>query len=296
MKVFDVFLFNGELDLLEIRLNLLSEYVDHFVITESEKTHSGIPKELYYQTNKHLFEKFNDKIIYNVVEQPSQDDLDEVIRLYNIAQYRTFQQDAYEKDSIKKVLVDICSDDDVIIWSDLDEIPNPDIIKELKTFYNPEEVYNFAQDNFQGYLNWIETTGTLTSQTRDFEYEGYPKWIGTKMCSFSILKKYTMTQMRRELHSERNVRLYPGGWHWSTVGSPDKLSYYDRILKKIKGASHVELNNEDLISTIPKRIEEDRSPIGQDNARYKTIDVNEENNFPQYIIDNKEKYSYIIKE
>ena len=48
MKVFDVFLFCYELDLLEIRLNLLDPYVDHFVISESKKTHSGIDKELYY--------------------------------------------------------------------------------------------------------------------------------------------------------------------------------------------------------------------------------------------------------
>lgn len=295
MKIFDVFLFNGELDLLEIRLNLLNEYVDYFVISESEKTHSGLPKELYYQNNKNLFKKFNEKIIYNIIKQPTQEELDEVSRLYDIHQHRTFQQDAYEKDSIKNILNDICNDEDIIIWSDLDEIPNPEIIKELDSFYDFSQVYNFAQDNFQGYLNWMEITGTVTSQTQDFEYDDYPRWIGTKMCSFSILKRYTMTQMRRELQSENNIRLYPGGWHWSTVGSPNKLSYYERVLRKVKGASHVELDNEKLINSISKRIEEDRSPIGQDNARYKTMEIIEENNFPQYLINNKEKYSYIIK-
>lgn len=295
MKIFDVFLFNGELDLLEIRLNLLNDYVDCFVISESEKTHSGLPKELYYQNNKNLFKKFNEKIIYNIVKQPTQEELDEVSRLYDIHQYRTFQQDAYEKDSIKNILNDICNDEDVIIWSDLDEIPNPEIIKELDSFYDSSQVYNFAQDNFQGYLNWMEVTGTVTSQTQDFQYDDYPRWIGTKMCSFSILKSYTMTQMRRELRSENNIRLYPGGWHWSTVGSPNKLSYYERVLRKVKGASHVELDNEKLINSISKRIEEDRSPIGQDNARYETIEITEENNFPPYLINNKEKYSYIIK-
>ena len=295
MKIFDVFLFNGELDLLEIRLNLLNEYVDYFVISESEKTHSGLPKEIYYQNNKNLFKKFNEKIIYNIIKQPTQEELDEVSRLYDIHQHRTFQQDAYEKDSIKNILNDICNDEDIIIWSDLDEIPNPEIIKELDSFYDFSQVYNFAQDNFQGYLNWMEITGTVTSQTQDFEYDDYPRWIGTKMCSFSILKRYTMTQMRRELQSENNIRLYPGGWHWSTVGSPNKLSYYERVLRKVKGESHVELDNEKLINSISKRIEEDRSPIGQDNARYKTMEIIEENNFPQYLINNKEKYSYIIK-
>lgn len=295
MKIYDVCPFNGEIDLLEIRLNLLNDYVDYFVISESRKTHSGLEKELYYENNKFLFEKFNNKIIYNIVEKPSQEDLNNVIGLYNIDGYRTFQQDAYEKDSIKKVLEKLCVDSDIIIWSDLDEIPNPEVIAKLNTFYKPDEVYNFAQDNFQGYLNWIETTGTVTSQTLDFNYDLIPKWVGTKMFSFSILKKYAMTQMRRELPFEKNVRIYPGGWHWSTVGSPNKLSYLDRVMGKVKGASHVELNNEDLIKSIPKRILEDKSPVGQDNAKYKILEITKENNFPDYLIINQDKYSYIIK-
>ena len=295
MKVFDVFLFNGELDLLEIRLNLLNDYVDHFVISEYDETHSGIKKEFYFENNKHLFKEFEDKIIYTKIDPPTQDDLDTVSGLYGLHGYRTFQQDAYEKDSIKKVLEKYCNDDDVIIWSDLDEVPNPEVIKELDSFYDENVVYNFSQDNFQGYLNWVETTGTIHSQTMDFDCGGIPKWIGTKMFSFSILKKYTMTQMRRELPEESNSRIHPGGWHWSTVGSPDKCSLYDRVMRKIKGCSHTELNNESLISQVAKRIEEDRSPLGQDNAKYKIIELNEENNFPEYLINNKEKYAYLIK-
>jgi len=295
MKVFDVFLFNGELDLLEIRLNLLNDYVDHFVISEYDETHSGIKKEFYFENNKHLFKEFEDKIIYTQIDPPTQDDLDTVSGLYGLHGYRTFQQDAYEKDSIKRVLEKHCNDDDVIIWSDLDEVPNPEVIKELDSFYDENVVYNFSQDNFQGYLNWVETTGTIHSQTMDFDCGGIPKWIGTKMFSFSILKKYTMTQMRRELPEESNSRIHTGGWHWSTVGSPDKCSLYEKEKRKIKGCSHTELNNESLISQVAKRIEEDRSPLGQDNAKYKIIELNDENNFPEYLINNKEKYAYIIK-
>ena len=64
MKVFDVFLFFNELDLLEVRLNLLYPFVDHFVINEATKTFSGLDKPLYYLENKDRFEKFQDKIIH----------------------------------------------------------------------------------------------------------------------------------------------------------------------------------------------------------------------------------------
>lgn len=294
MKVFDVFLFCYELDLLEIRLNLLDPYVDYFVFSESRQTHSGVEKELYYENNKNLFEKFNHKIIYNVIGDPSQEDLNTVSNLYNVHNYRTFQQDAYEKDSIKKVLDNICCDDDIIIWSDLDEVPNPQVLSELKSFFDPTVVYNFAQDNFQGYLNWMESEGRVHSQTLDFEYEGIPKWIGTKMFSYSILKKYTLTQMRGELPSEKNMRIYPGGWHWSTVGSPDKLDYKERIIKKIKTTSHIELNTPEIISAIPQMIAEGRCPIH--NTSYTTLEVTEENNFPKFLLENQKKYSYLIKQ
>ena len=294
MKIFDVFLFCYELDLLEIRLNLLDPYVDYFVLCESEQTHSGLKKELYYKNNKHLFKKFEHKIIYNVIEQPKKEDLDLVSNLYDIHNYRTFQQDAYEKDSIKKVLEKHCVDEDIIIWSDVDEVPNPEVLSKLNTFFDSTVVYNFAQDCFQGYLNWMEDAGRIHSQTHDFEYQGIPKWIGTKMCTYSILKKYTLTQMRRPLPNEKNSRIYPGGWHWSTVGSPDKLDYADRLIKKIKTTSHQEeMNREELINRIPEMLSKDICPIH--NTSFSTVEFIEENNFPKYLLDNQEKYSYLIK-
>jgi len=296
MKVIDAFLFCYELDLLELRLNLLEPYVDHFVISESRQTHSGLPKNLFYQDNKDKFKKFNHKIIYNVIEEPTKEDLTTVSNLYDISHNRCYQQDAYEKDSIKKQIEKICQDDDIIIWSDLDEMPNPEVLKSLNSFYEKDVVYNFAQENCQGYLNWVETTGMLHSQTKDFDYENIPKWIGTKMFSYSILKKYTMTQMRRELPNEKNFRVYPGGWHWSTVGSPGNLSYEERVYEKIKTTSHSsELMVDNLMEVIKHRISNNQNPLGQDYARYDIIPFTEEN-YPKYLLDNKNKYEHLIKE
>ena len=69
MKVFDVFPFFNELDLLEIRLNILNPYVDYFVLSESTKTFSGLDKPLFYEENKERFAEFNHKIIHNIVDQ-----------------------------------------------------------------------------------------------------------------------------------------------------------------------------------------------------------------------------------
>jgi beta-1,4-mannosyl-glycoprotein beta-1,4-N-acetylglucosaminyltransferase len=294
MKVFDVFLFCYELDILEIRLNLLDPYVDYFIISESRQTHSGIEKELYYQNNKKRFEKFNNKIIYNIIKEPLQEDLDIVSDLYGVSSNKFYQRDAYEKDVIKKVLEEHCSDEDIIIWSDLDEVPNPEVLSELNSFYDSNVVYNFAQENCQGYLNWADTLGITRSQTNDVDFDTIPKWVGTKMCSYQILKKYTMTQMRRELPNEKNYRICPGGWHWSTVGYYEELPFIERAFRKIKTSSHhVEWNwlTKDIVE---KRISEDKDPLGRDVNSYTTIPFTSDN-FPKYLIENKEKYDYLIK-
>ena len=296
MKVFDVFLFGYELDLLEIRLNLLDPYVDYFVFSESRWAFSGMEKGLYYRDNKERFKKFEDKIIYTEIPDPTESQLDEISKKYNIGGYPTYQRDVYQKNSIKTVLEEHCNDDDIIIWSDLDEVPNPEVLEELDSFYSPENVYNFAQDNYQAALNWFETTGTILSQTPDFEYgEEKPRWVGTKMLSFSKLKKYTLTEMRRPLSSEINMRIYPGGWHWSSVGSPEKGTMEQRIMMKMKTSAHREVfDNPNLVKIISKQIAEDKSPIGQENAAYTTIEFNEDN-YPEYLLKNKEKYAYLIK-
>jgi len=295
MKIFDVFLFGYELDLLEIRLNLLDPYVDYFVFSESKWALSGMEKGLYYSDNKERFKKFEHKIIYNEIPDPTENQLEEISKKYNIGGHPTYQRDVYQKDSIRGVLEKHCSDDDIIIWSDLDEVPNPDVLEDLESFYSSDTVYNFAQDNYQAALNWFETSGTIHSQTLDFDYDSEkPRWIGTKMFSFSMLKKYTLTQMRQTLSKENNMRIYPGGWHWSTVGSLTEGTMEDRILMKIKTSPHRELDNTEIINTINQKISEGKSPIGQSNAFYTTVEFNEDN-FPEYLIKNKDKYAYLIK-
>jgi len=294
MKIFDVFLFGFELDLLEIRMNLLDPYVDYFVFSEGIKTLSGVDKELFFKNNSDRFQKFKDKIIYTEIQEPTLEQLQQQGKKYNVKK-ESFMRDTFYKDSIKEVLEQHCADDDIIIWSDLDEVPNPEVLENIKSFYETGNVYNFAQDNYQACLNWFETSGTIVSQTKDFNFgdEG-PRWIGTKMFSFSILKNYTLTEMRRELPKEENIRIYPGGWHWSSVGNHTPGTMYDRVLSKIKTSPHTELNNEKLINELDQRIKDGRSPLGQDNASYCVVHFDEDR-FPLYLIENKQKYSYLIK-
>ena len=279
MRVVDTFPFFNELDLLEIRLNLLDPYVDCFILSEATKTFSGLAKPLYYNQNKDKFKKFSDKIIHNIVEDNTAPNL------------HPYERDIFQKNSIKEVVLKNVSDDDAIIWSDIDEVPNPEAIEELETFFQPDIIFHFAQDNCIGYLNLVETTGQIRSMTPDWDYENYPKWLGSKLFSKSILEKYTMSELRSKQEQEANSRISPGGWHWSYVGS-EGLSVEDRIVKKLECAAHLELNTDQVRSQVSV-VKDNKDPLGRHYANYAIVPIDD--NYPKYITTNKEKFSYIIK-
>ena len=112
MKLFDCFLFNGELDMLEIRLNILAPYVDKFVILEGEETISGKPKPLYLDENQERFYRFSSKIIYLVAPAPKSIPC-------------VWSREAYYRNCLIEGLKHVNTHDFVML-SDLDEIPDPE--------------------------------------------------------------------------------------------------------------------------------------------------------------------------
>ena len=70
--MFDCCFIHDEMDILELRLNTLNHVVEKFVVVESNKTHSGKPKELNFVLNKERFQSFLPKIIYIVHIQNEQ--------------------------------------------------------------------------------------------------------------------------------------------------------------------------------------------------------------------------------
>ncbi len=155
--IYDTFCFFNELDLLEIRLNILDEYVDKFVICEAEETFSSKPKPLYYEQNKGRFEKWSHKIIHLV--PPKIDTAD------------SFERAGFQKDFIRTALT--LEDEDILYFGDLDEIWKPQDITD-------ERVYNLQQLNYSYYLN-----------NRSSE-----KWVGTITGRWKTIKTNTLNYWR----------------------------------------------------------------------------------------------------
>ena len=155
MKIYDCFSYWDEDLLLELRLNILNEYVDYFVIVEGNKTWQNNSKKLRFDINK--FVKFKKKIIYiPVTDMPDGDN--------------PWARENFQRNCISKGLVN-ADEDDLIIISDLDEIPNMEQIKK----FNPNMRYAvFKQKHFYYKIN-------LQGQNNPF-------WYGSKICVKKYLK------------------------------------------------------------------------------------------------------------
>jgi beta-1,4-mannosyl-glycoprotein beta-1,4-N-acetylglucosaminyltransferase len=202
MKIYDCFYFFDELDLLEIRLNILDSYVDQFVLVEARETFNGKPKPLFYEQNKERYNRWNHKIKHYVVE-----DFPNNISLLKKAlaspntgnKEHWWVREFYQKESLINALGD-CSDSDLIFISDVDEIWNPDINYKI----SDNQVYRPIQTAYPFYLN-----------NRSDQH--FDCWTGTRFGFFNTLKEKGPNHFRTERESP-SIKIENGGWHFSWLG------------------------------------------------------------------------------
>lgn len=276
--VYDCFQFFNELDILNIRLHVLAPYVDKFVISEATETFSGLKKPLYYEENKHMFQEFQDKIIHVVVEDTPEGD--------------THTRDTFQKNAVTRGLVN-CTDDDIIIFSDLDEIPNPEKIQEILQIFQRDKIYHFAQRLFYCYLNMEEVSGNLLSYAGEFEGVERKKWIGSKMCSYQLLreKNLLLGELRFPERKEIGIRIEDGGWHFGYMGGHGEKDIRKRVEEKVVSAAHQEYNSKHVLSQVTDQIKEGKDIFGRD-ARFVRCEIDE--TFPKYIREHQQELSYLI--
>ena len=225
-KIFDVFLFFNELDLLEIRLNTLYKIVDYFVITEIDETFSGQPKELIFKKNIKRFKEFEKKIIYNPITKKDLQTLkSSELEIYNsnlnisLKHKHNGRPAKNIKDSLKREIShrDSCilgfyklaSPYDLILLSDLDEIPNPITIKE----FIKKPIYNAYYFKMKWYLYWINNKVS-------------ENWFGTVLFEFHYLKGKSLDNLRLASSKESLVPgqiVKNGGWHFSYLGGTEAI-------------------------------------------------------------------------
>lgn len=276
--VYDCFQFFNELDILKIRLNVLNPVVDRFVISEATETFSGLEKPLYYEENKEMFAEFADKIIHVVVADTPEGD--------------THYRDTFQKNAVTRGLAG-CTDGDVIIFSDLDEIPNPDKIREILGNFREDKIYHFAQRLFYCYLNMEEVSGSLLSYAGEFEGVEHKKWIGTKMLSYKLLREQNLLlgELRFPERKEIGIRVEDGGWHFGYMGGHGEKDIRKRVQEKVVSAAHQEYNSKHVLSNVTDQIKDGKDIFGR-SARFVRCEI--DGSFPEYIREHQEELSFLI--
>ncbi len=275
--VYDSFQFFNELDILLLRMNILNDVVDKFVISESTVTFSGDPKPLFYAENKEMFKEFEDKIIHNVVDDTPMD-------------CNAFTRDHHQKCAVARGLKG-CKPEDIIIFSDVDEIPNPETLKKILPNIEDGKIYMMAQRLFYCYLDMEEVSGKLLSVTGEFEGVEKPMWLGTKVCRYRLLEHYTTEELRNKEQQSIGVRVPDGGWHFSYMGGGKNQSIEERVKYKIKSAAHQEYNNRSTLSKVRKNIKNQQDIFGRE-AQILQVEIDE--TYPEYLRKNIDKYRYLL--
>lgn len=276
--VYDCFQFFNELDILKIRLHVMSPVVDKFVISEATETFSGMKKPLYYEENKEMFAEFADKIIHVVVDDTPEG--------------YTHDRDTFQKNAVTRGLKD-CTDEDIIIFSDLDEIPNPEKIQEILKEFQEDKIYHFAQRLFYCYLNMEEVSGNLLSYAGEFEGVERKKWIGSKMCSYKLLREqgFMLGELRFPERKEIGIRVDDGGWHFGYMGGHGEKDIRKRVKDKVVSAAHQEYNSRRVLSKVTDQIKAGKDIFGRD-AQFVRCEIDE--SYPSYIREHQRELDFLI--
>tara|TARA_B110000114_G_scaffold10961_1_gene10820 strand:- start:423 stop:1292 length:870 start_codon:yes stop_codon:yes gene_type:complete len=208
---------------LDVRLNTLNEFVDYFVIVESKFTHKGDPRDLKFNLKR--FEKFKDKIVYLVYdEQPKEikivkkdDGYNEKSKKYI---FNAIYRENAQRNYIRNGLIE-AEDDDIILISDVDEIPNLSNVDFNKI---DEKIILFKQDMFYYKFN-LHLPNLI--------------WTGTKACR---KKKLLNAQWLRNIRDRKypffridtffsktkymNIKIFNnGGWHFTNIKTAKEIEY-----------------------------------------------------------------------
>lgn len=282
-KVYDVFMFFNELDLLEIRLNILDPYVDYFVIVEATETFSGKPKPLYFFNNKERFKKWNHKIIHHIISDTPANKGELERRLFQDTSTSKIDADIiisilsrdtkgvngidwireiYQMESRKKGLVN-ADNNDVCFISDVDEFWNPN----ARIDYTKNHIYRLIQSVYCYFLN-----------NRSNE-----NWVGTLVMKYKLLKNTSLVDLKSERKTSQTY-VRNGGWHFTNMGGADQ------IRKKLESYGHQEYNNNAIKSRIEDMIRSNKDFIGRKFKFW--VD---ESDLPKFILDNKQKYAHLFR-
>lgn len=265
-KIYDCLTFFDENFLVNSRFEILNDYVDYFVICESMYDHQGNKKKLNF---KLINKKFSKKVRYIVIEEqfPSLQD--------------GWKSEQYQREKLFLGIND-ANQEDYIMYSDSDEIPNPALLKSISL----KKKYGiFLQKVFVYKLNIFNAYET--------------PWEGTRICKKKYLKSFTSLRKKilkkninksiLKFYIEKKIELFEnGGWHFNNLYDPSTIS------RKLQVSPHQEFSSEEYskIDVIKKKII-NLEDLYKRGHKYQKVFIDK--TYPDYILKNRENLkNYIL--
>ncbi len=255
--IYDLQMFSGEYDTLEIKFNLLP-FVDKFIICEGAETFSGNPKILYWaERDQDRFDEWQDKVIYHVVSNYDNQEIIDQTKGRPYVSEPAFQRAFYQKESLRVVLESLNPDnEDIIYYGDTDEV--------YKEQGVDDKVHKLRQLAYSYYLN-----------NRSPE-----DWRGTIVTKYKNLRGKCLNDMRAN-PVEADI-INDAGWHWTNLGG------LGEVKRKIESYDHQECNIPWVKDGLEERMENNEDFLGRGFKFW--VD---DSQLPEYLLENKAKYSHL---
>ena len=289
MRVLDCTTYYEEDLMMDLRFNVLNNYVDKFIVSEATFTHSGNPKKIKFNPNN--FKKFKNKIIHIIVDDDPVSKINKDTNDPGLKRLNSIKRIEFQRNEIFKA-IDKTNDNDYVIYSDNDEIPNLDNIDLSK---NKSKIVLFKQKLYYYKFNL-----------------SYPKvdWFGSKACKIKYLKniswlrniktkKYNLLRLDTLFSDTKYINLKiveNGGWHFTNLKTPEEL-----YRKYLNDEMHSEFEiNEVNLKDIENKVVEKKVNYNHFIDSRSSIQDKQENQFnlikvnldllPDYIKVNVNKY------
>ncbi len=265
-KIFDCITFFNENFIANLRFEILKDAVDYFIICESTFDHKGNKKKINFNLKNNIYKN---KIIHLIHDVP-----------FNIKN-NAWQNQAEQREYIFNALK-LAEDDDYIMFSDPDEIPNPNTLRKL----NLQMKYGIFLQKMYCYKFNV------------FNQHESP-WEGTRVCKKKNLKsidfmrqKIVLKNLKQpfwKIYKEKSIESFKdGGWHFNSLLTPEEISL------KLKTFAHTEFAKPEYsdVNIIKENIQRNKD-LFKRNITYKRVEL--DNTFPKHILENKEELrSWIV--
>ena len=275
--------------MMDLRFNILNNFVDKFVVCEARFTHSGNKKEIRFDPNN--FKKFKDKITHIVVENDPVDQSTEKKLDSGEKRSNSIRRIEFQRNEILRGLKE-AEENDYIIYSDNDEIPN---LENFNYSKNKSKIILFKQNLYYYKFNLaypkLDWYGSKSCKKKDLKSISWLRNIKTKKYNFLRIDTFFSNTKYVNLRIVEN-----GGWHFTNLKTPEQL-----YQKYINDEMHSEFENkEENIEDIKKKINQkyvnynhfadSKSTIEKKYTNQFNLDKVSLDELPNYIKMNEEKY------